>query len=120
MANLVVWGVAGASLSEVDAAESYISNTTILAPPPVGKPANLIAILAALLSTPVCFIVALMRIRQIRHPHVADREAHGIINYFVSTYNKSNVGFRNACTNIFYMLKVCMHAQCIKFFMLYY
>ena len=91
VANLVVWGVAGASLSEVDAAESYISNTTILAPPPVGKPANLIAILAALLSTPVCFVVALMRIRQIRHPHVADREAHGIINYFVSTYNKNNV-----------------------------
>ena len=75
MTNLIACGVAGASLNQVDAATSYISNNTWLSAPPMGKPANLIAIVAALLSTPACFIVALMRLRQVRRPHIiADSE----------------------------------------------
>ena len=78
-------GVAGASLSQVDAAMSYISNNTLLSAPPTGKPVIIMAIVAALLSTPMCFIIALMRLRQARHPHnIADSERHGIINYLVS------------------------------------
>ena len=90
MANLIACGVAGASLNQVDVATSYISNNTWLSAPPMGKPANLIAIIAALLSTPVCFIVALMKLCYIRRPHIADSETYGIINYVVSTHIKTS------------------------------
>ena len=83
MASLIVCGVAGASLNQVDAATSYLLNNTLLTAPSMGKPATLIAIVAALLSTPVCFIVALVRLRQIRHPHIADGEVHTVISYLV-------------------------------------
>ena len=43
-------GVAGASLNQVDAATSYISNNTLLTAPSMGKPAILIAIVAALIT----------------------------------------------------------------------
>jgi hypothetical protein len=45
------------------------------------------AMVAALLSTPICFIMAVMRLRQARRPHIAesDHEIHGIINYLVCT-----------------------------------
>ena len=81
---MVVCGVAGASLSQVDASMSYISNNTFLSAPPTGKPVIIMAIVSALLSTPVCFVIALMRLHQARHPHIADSERYGIINYLVS------------------------------------
>ena len=77
-------GVAGASLNHVNAATLYISNNTHFTAPPMGKPATLIAIVAALLSTPVCFIVTLVRLCQVRRPQVADSEIHVIISYLVS------------------------------------
>jgi hypothetical protein len=46
----------------------------------------LMAIVAALLSTPICFIMAVMRLRQARRPHIADSEIHGIISYLVCSY----------------------------------
>ena len=81
---MVVCGVGGASLSQVDASMSYISNNTFLSAPSTGKPVIIMAIVSALLSTPVCFVMALMRLRQARHPNIADSEIHGIINYLVS------------------------------------
>ena len=80
MASLIVCGVAGASLSQVDVATSYLWNNTLQTAPSMGKPATLIGIVAALLSAPVCFIVALVRLRQIRHPHIADSETHSMAN----------------------------------------
>jgi hypothetical protein len=84
--NLIVCAVGGASLSQVDAATSYISNNTLLFAPPTGKPAILMAMVAALLSTPICFIMAVMRLRQARRPHIADSEIYGVINYLVYSY----------------------------------
>ena len=83
-------GVAGTSLNQVDAATPYISNNTLLTAPSMGKPAILIAIVAALLSTPVCFIVTVVRLHQIRRPHIADSETHVIISYLVSAHSKTS------------------------------
>ena len=83
-------GVAGASLNHVNAATLYISNNTHFIAPPMGKPATLIAIVAALLSTPVCLIVTLVRLCQVRRPQVADSEIHVIIRYLVSMQFKTS------------------------------
>ena len=83
-------GVAGASLNQVNAATSYTSNNTHFIAPPMGKPATHIAIVAALLSTPLCFIVTLVRLCQVRRPQVADSEIHVIISYFVSVQSKTS------------------------------